>query len=506
MVPQPVEKVQINVSTLTYDASVELDQDASEIPPLVNDLPTVFIEKIAAGASESREFPVFFNSPGQHAIHAALAKDAIGVDNDRWNVTTFGASARVLIIDDQDQIHANFLALALNPGGMTGIAPEIRTKDFLRSATPSQLGEFDVIYLLNIDQFDETSVNNLEQFAASGGGVGFFLGDNVDLSFYTSQLYRNGEGLFPMPLEKVVAVDEMVGESVPDIAPEVHPVFPPGMKNPLLDLVQIKKVCQPPIEWSSNRSHDVTVAATVRGDPAKPLIVQSRFGSGNVIVVTTTAGPIWNNWSRNGTFPPVMLLVENLLAAGKYASEINFVGVPINIVVPANLYGPELTLVAPGESRWLDEQVRVPMKLRMTLSPKGDEYQIALGQADATDAHSSVDLPGIYDIWFRTANSKLELKRLALNVETAESEMKLVNSQNCLAALIQSKPSWVDWDAFSPEPKQNSASSISNLFLFVLLGLLIAEQLLAYSASYHAQTGGRKKSIDGRRHQPVGGR
>jgi hypothetical protein len=493
------EKVQLNISTQTYDAKVDSSQVGDwVVSPTINDLPTVFIESIAAGKSESREFPVFFNSPGQHAIHASLAKDALGVDNDHWNVTSFDTTARVLLIDDQDQYNASFVSLAINPGGMTGISPEIRSKDFLRDASLDQLNEFDVIYLLGVDRLDETSVKSLEQFAGGGGGVGFFLGDNTDLEFYTQQLYRSGEGLFPMPLEKAVAIDELVDDRIPDIKVVDNPIFPPGMQNALLDLVQIRKVLQPPLEWISNPPENVTVAATVRGDPTKPLVVQSRFGRGNVMLFTTTAGPIWNNWSRNGTFPPIMLLVENLLAAGRYVAETSLVGVPIRIAEPAKLYGPELTFVIPSESHWLDESLRVPTKLRMSLNPTADEYQIVLGQSDSAEPSSDVVVPGIYDIWLRRADAQLELKRLALNVDTSESEMKLVNPQNLLAALDKVKPSWVNWDAFSPEPKQQLASSISKLFLFLLLGLLIAEQTLAYSASYHKRTGKKREVVGGR--------
>lgn len=501
----PAEKVQIMVSTQTYDTNGDVKQEVSEIGPTVNLLPTVFIENIPPGKSESRDFPVFFNSAGQHAIRASIAKDAIELDNDHWNVTAFGSGARVLIIDNQDQENARFLALALNPGGMTGIVPEIRTKDVLRDASREQLDQFDVIYLLDVDRIDETGVRNLEQFADSGGGIGFFLGSHTNLAFYSSSLYRNGEGLLPMPLEKVTPVLESVEKRTPDVASKVQLIFPPGLRNALLDLVQIKRIVQPPIEWVSSKPNEVTIAATVRGDPTRPLVVQSRFGKGNVIVFTTTTGPIWNNWSRNGTFPPIMLLVENLLAAGKYPAESHLVGVPIRIAVPADRYGPELTVVAPSDSRWMDEHVRIPMEFRMSLSPSTDDYQISIGQTDRTPRSSDVDSPGIYDVWLRTADAQLEVWRLALNVDTAESQMKLVNPQSLLTALEQAKPSWVDWDAFNPEPKQQVASSLSKLMLFILLGLLITEQLLAYSASYHTGGGNRQEAVGGRRLRPAGG-
>ena len=44
------------------------------------------------------------------------------------------------------------------------------------------------------------------------------------------------------------------------------------------------------------------------------------------------------------------------------------------------------------------------------------------------------------------------------------------------------------------------------IVLFILLGLLIAEQLLAYSASYHTKKGRRQEAMGGRWLRPVGNR
>ena len=47
----------------------------------------------------------------------------------------------------------------------------------------------------------------LEKYVAAGGGVAFFLGDRCDVKFFNDILYRNGKGLFPVPLTHQAELD-----------------------------------------------------------------------------------------------------------------------------------------------------------------------------------------------------------------------------------------------------------------------------------------------------------
>jgi hypothetical protein len=95
------------------------------------------------------------------------------------------------------------------------------------------------------------------------------------------------------------------------------------------------------------------------------------------------------------------------------------------------------------------------------------------------------DEPGIYDLALTSAESEQEIHRLAFNIDSSESELVLVKPQQLLARLSQIQPSLVDWNQFNPEPKQKPVPSLGRLLLILLIGLLVTEQLLAYSSSYH---------------------
>jgi hypothetical protein len=427
---------------------------------------------------------VFFNTTGKHVVLGSLPDDAVATDNQRWNATEFSSTAKVLLIDDAEQLHSSFMSLAISPGGMTGIEPVFKTKDYLRDTSLAVLLDYDVLFLMDVDSLDESAIKTIESFTNAGGGVVFFLGPKTNLNAYNSTLYRNGEGIFPLPLEKAIEILEQLDDPVPDIAANVHPMFAPVLrgKSSLLDLVQIKRIVQPPIEWNVENEAGVTVAATVCGFAGWPLIVEKPFGNGRVMAITTTAGPIWNNWARNATFPPIMLLMEDYLATGKYLAEERLVGTSVEIVVSSDSYSPNVTVLSPGGG----EGSRLISQSKMKISPmSANKLVTTIGRLLPSEGARETDLPGIYDVWLRRTDSTQKVERFTLNVDTSESEMSLANQQSLLADLESSNPTLVDWDQFNPEPKQKPASSLSKVLLLLLVVTLVTEQLLAYLTSYH---------------------
>ena len=477
-----VDKVQVKLGSLAFETPTQ-STVPEEANPEVVEIPTVFIPTISAGETVSREFPVFFNTTGAHAVFATLPDDAVAADNQRWNVTQFSNTAKVLMIDDAEQLHSSFLSLAISPGGMTGIEPETKTRAFLRDATQEKLSKYDVIFLLDVDTLDESATKNIETYASNGGGVAFFLGPKTNINAFNNSLYRNGEGIFPIPLSQVKLVPELTEEKVPDISPNKHPMFAPVLdaKNSLLALVQVKQILQAGPGWNES-DKAVKALATIRGNENWPLVVEKSFGNGRVIAFTSTAGPIWNNWSRNATFPPILLLMQDYLAAGKYLQEEQFVGSQIEILKSTSTHTPAITLIAPGGSNGNRLVTRSKMSVSTTDSGK---LNTTIGKRLPSESIRETDVPGLYDVWFRRTDSNSEVNRFAMNVETGESEMALVNRQTLLASLEKSQPSIVDWDQFNPEPKQKPASSLSKLLLLLLVGVLVVEQILAYSTSYH---------------------
>jgi len=491
------EKIQVTIGSLAFPQPTN-NSVPSEVQPEFSEIPTVFIESIAPGETQRRSFPVFFNIPGTHVVAATLPEDSIATDNQRWSCIEFTSSAKVLMIDDSEQLHSRSCSLAINPGSMTGIEPDFRTVDFLRDTSPEVLSSYDVIFLLDVESLEESAVRNVEWFASSGGGVAFFLGPRTNIKAYNDTLYRGGEGIFPLPLDRQFFVPELLEDRVADISPTDHPIFAPVLstKNSLLDLVQVKRIIRPPAQWNSGSRSSITgqsgqspsgcvTLATVRGDQDLPLAVENSFGNGRVIAFTTTAGPLWNNWSRNPTFPPVLLLLQDYLASGKFIADDRLVGTLIEIDVPASGYTPNMTALMPNGG----DGTRLTSQSRLEVSPQSsDRLVTTVGKLIPSELARQTDIPGIYDLWFRHTDSSQSVARYGLNVDTSESDMHLASSQEILSNLQSSQPSMVQWDQFNPEPKQKPISPLSRLLLVLLIGILITEQLLAYSTSYHQKS------------------
>jgi len=73
------------------------------------------------------------------------------------------------------------------------------------NGTPTDLEKPDLdkyafVLLLNVPTLGDAAAKSLEAYAKAGGGVGFFLGPDVRSADYNKLLYRDGEGLFPVPL------------------------------------------------------------------------------------------------------------------------------------------------------------------------------------------------------------------------------------------------------------------------------------------------------------------
>lgn len=467
-----VENVQVELE------SIEFPQAEGRRPESMagktTRLPTAFVDRIEPGKTAKQAFPVYFAQTGSHVVSARLDDDAVADDNVRFASVRIKSSAKVLMIDDVDQAESELLSLVMNPGGTTGLESTFEPKSFLRDAALERLNEFDVILLLDIDSLDELAVKNLEAFVQRGGGVAFFLGPNINPEFYREQLYRGGDGVFPLPLLKEFEVPERLESDTADIQPQDHPMFTAALsaKNSFLGLVQIKKVWQPMIEWDANDDRSVDVLATIRGLNGLPLVLEKQFGQGRCIAVLTTAGPAWNNWSTTPTFVPTALFMQDYLAQGKYLESERIVGQFDSMRVSSQSFQRQAVRLFRRE---MDESV-AGEPADMVRQEGTNEWLLAPTQV--SDA-------GISETWLTTVEGEVEIRREAYNVDASEGNLLPMTDQRLLSQLSIARPTMVAWDQFNPEPKIKPASSLHQMLLLFLVVALVAEQVLAYLTNYH---------------------
>jgi uncharacterized membrane protein len=465
----PATKVQVDLQSAEYP-KVERSSRPEDIQPDFKQLPTVFIESIAPGKTASQAFPVFFNQPGQHVVMANLQNDALSVDNERFCDVEIKESSKVLLVESGTQSTGQLFSIVLNPGGSTGISTQLADQSFIRDSSADELDGFDTVYLFDIGKFDQTEIANLEGYVERGGGVVFFLGPNTNAAAYTQSLYRSGQGVFPLPLNRAIEIPEKMETNVSDLQPTDHPVFAPAnsVKNSLLDLVQINKIFVPPLEWQPASDSTIEILANVRGATNQPLVVSKQFGKGRAMAVTTTANSQWNNWMRNATFLPIMLLMQDYVAGGRYSAADRLVSEPLDYRLDAKKYRKEATLI------WSDLESREALPIGL----ESIESESAIAATIATDR------PGVFEIWAQSIDGTVDVLRPTVNVDSREGDLKPARHEDLTSRMAGTSVNLVNWDEFNPEPKIKPASLLNRLLFCLLVALLVGEQLLAFSNNY----------------------
>lgn len=469
-VPIAMEVTVRNFSSETAsNVAVALEEDGSPRPGFV-------IEEIAGGRSETRRFPVLFPTAGVHRVTARLEVDALLVDNARHAIVDVPLDERVLLVDgDPDARDARFLAAALSPGGTvrTGLAPLVETPRYLAE---QPLDGFETIYLTNVAQLERAAVDALEKFVREGGGLAIFVGPQSQAASVNEGLYRDGEGLLPAPLAepRQLLVDRL--EKSADLQVTEHPIFKifAGERNSFLGTVTIEEYTAIPDLWQPAEHAGVRVIARLRNNA--PLVLERKFGEGQVVLFLTTAAPTWNNWGRNPSFVVTLLELQSFLAGERRHDEGRVVGTPLSLKFEPGTYDPRVRFSVPG------------IAADGLVSTDG---VVKDGQLDVTLADT--DVAGIYTAELIATSGETERREFAYNVLSDEGELALLAGE-ALAEGLQGIPfDYHRAESFQFSARELAGFNLSDGLLYLLIALLIGEQALAYAASYHPSTAGGKR-------------
>lgn len=482
--PDKARNVQLKVRTSFYDPELQQTASPEQLRPKVDELPTVLINEIEPGQTVTRSVQVLYPKPGRHVVQASVQDDPVAVDNRRWCVMDFPEGEPVLLVDGSvQQRHAYFLQSVFEPGGRanTGVRPEINTPAFLRDTLPEMLQKYRAIYLLDVPRLDDRAIANLEAYVRSGGGLGVFVGPEVNLAFYANQLYRDGQGLMPLPLVREGELPMEEDEKVPDIEPAEHPVFSVflGERNTFIRQITVERFLRPADDWKPTPDSSVQVAAWLRN--RVPLAVERKFGEGRVLAFLTTAAPVWNNWGNDPSFVVVMLKLQSYLASTRRAVQQHVVGSPVSVAIEADKYRQDVAFVTPGDAT---ETRTVIERVAAKADPKSTVLVASIGGEGAGNM-GDTDRSGIYEIWPVTLAGEADVRREALNVEPSEGDLALLAGKPLLDKLDPVQADYKYAEEYEYDIAQSAGNNRSLLLMAILIGLLLLEQAMAYWASYH---------------------
>ena len=468
--------IRVGLSTKTHDAT-------GGSPGTTQSLDALSIDRIDPGASAIYSFPVRFPKAGSHEVTARLATDALAVDNQRFCVVDIDNELPVLIIDGKDDSFDAFvLTLGLESSNKvnTGIRAHVKSPTFLRD---HELDPYYAVFLVNIQKLDKASIESLERYIAGGGGVAMFVGDTTDRDFMNKALYREGEGAFPLPLLSPASllVDQL--EETPDIKvtdPD-HPIFKRTLannRNSLLDGVLVHQYFAAPRNWEPRSGSDTRVLAQLRN--GAPLFVEREFGKGRFLAVLTTVSKKWNTWASDPTSFLIIAELQSHLASTRQTPSDYVLGAPLRIDLPLNKYEDSIEFKKPVEKGTATVTVRA----------QGDTPK--RHQTEFNDTLRS----GIYEAKLtQAAGGVSEYRRFALNIQPEEGDLEIFDQQQIQSLLKDIPHDYREASEFlGPIEKQAGVNLGEHWFLFIaLVCLLMGEQILAYSASYHpARKGGSR--------------
>jgi hypothetical protein len=201
-----------------------------------------------------------------------------------------------------------------------------------------------------------------------------------------------------------------------------------------------------------------------------PLAVARRFGKGRVVAFLTTAAPAWNNWARNNpSFVVTMLELQAFLSGTSRADESALVGSPLEVRLEPGRYGKQVRFSSPGEDA-------VP-EGSSDAKPEPD------GRLVATLA--ATDVSGIYRVELTKADGTPELRLFAYNVDGREGDLRTLSGSE-LASRLQGVPyQFQQAAAFRAAHEELAGYNLGEALFYVLVALLLGEQVLAWSTSYH---------------------
>jgi hypothetical protein len=153
-----------------------------------------------------KTFTATFDTPGFNQVTANLeAEDAgLAIDNTRYAVIEVREKVPLLFVEgdpagsrEKQDAADSFYLRKLFLDAARGFDVVQRGVQELEQ---SNLDQYPAIYLFNVPRLSDKARANLEAYVRNGGGVGFFLGEAVNVDFYNQQLLADGRGVFPVPL------------------------------------------------------------------------------------------------------------------------------------------------------------------------------------------------------------------------------------------------------------------------------------------------------------------
>jgi hypothetical protein len=461
---------------------VNIFQDGQKLPLTIN------FDRVEVGVSVDQEFDLTFDSPGRHRVDLRLGADSLLADNARFISVEVSPINRVLIIEGNpanDDGEYLVDALAADPA-ITGYSAQLETVDYLRRRS---IDEFQSVFMLNVSDLPADALAPLEEYVKGGGGLAWFLGDEIRPSFYITELYNGGAGLFPVKIGIVANQTQSSGDSDPDTEFDEHPIFGvfQGQENPFTELTRVFEYFPVSEDWEvddQQRGDNVQTIAHLTN--RQPLAFTTSYGEGMIFTCLTTCAPTWNNWARYPSFVPTMLDLEKFIARRDRILETRQSGELIQLSLNPAEFLDEVEIFGPDDTDSPTRLKAAPANSAASGSEGTAAPSAATMPVRLQASYRDTDTPGVYRVRLLDQNQTPVERWITFNVPVEESDLSLATTElirkqlgNNLEIQIH-EPGEFSWIA-----GRDAGQEVRFWLLVILFVILLAEQLLACKLSFH---------------------
>ncbi|MFP4055320.1 MAG: BatA domain-containing protein [Candidatus Brocadiia bacterium] len=425
------------------------------------------------------------DQPGVHVGWIEIDEDALEVDNRRFFAIDIHDHIPALIVREAQgalpQLDpAFYIRSALDPFALTSTPKRslIRTTAIpLADLTPEHLRGSRLVFLVDPGGFTreqyDTRLSLLRGYVRRGGDLVIFCGPSIQPA--DLNLFLNGEA----------------GED---------PLMPLTLQEPrrgIIDRTQYKSIIINPAEKShpalaqfqdprlpgTVKVYNYVPAVVPKGSPARtlielssrfPFLLENHFGSGRVLLFTTTTDPEWSNLAAARFFLPLLHRVVYYLAEREDVRGRHLVGSPVNVTLRQVDRPVTVRVIPPGQT----EQNAKELEAKPT--PAGTQatfqhtdrrgpysYLVLDPQAPAEDAEPQGP-PEAHDVFVVNLDAReSDIERTdfdALEARLGGRNLHFVDRDDDLAATIE---------------RMRKGVPLRNLLLYVVLFIAIFETFFA---------------------------
>jgi hypothetical protein len=146
------------------------------------------------------------------SVHLEGEAGGIAADNVRYTIVEVRDRVPILIVDNSPKDRGtkeaeSYFLWKLFTEPIKGYDVQVKSASDLDNLN---LNPYVSVYLCDVPRLSDAARKNIEDYVRGGGGLAFFMGPSIKsdiINEYNEKLYRKGDGIFPVPLDKLIGVD-----------------------------------------------------------------------------------------------------------------------------------------------------------------------------------------------------------------------------------------------------------------------------------------------------------